>query len=1010
LYLWTPGPLTGSQVVVSPTVTTTYTVTGNIGLCTNSQTVTVNVLPTPTLTVSASSTLVCAAEAVTLNVSGAGSYTWNPGAFTNSVYIVNPLVSTVYTVTGSNSGSCAVTETIAVSVSPGPTITVAATNTSICAGNSVVITPSGASTFTLLPGLQTGGSFTVTPSSSATYTILGSDPVGCAGVATLQIIVNPIPSITITPSSNGICTGNTVTLTASGADTYTWLPTATTGSVFTDSPVVTTVYTVVGTSTAGCSSTATISIGVTPVPTLSAFSSSSLVCQSSSVTLSATGATNYTWNPGALNGGTVIVNPTVTTTYTVEGDNGGCSSSATVEIIVTPGPQDVTASSTGSITCFVFTVGLNGSTTSTNVAYLWDGPSSFTSNIQNPSPISVGGTYTLTVTDLNTGCAISATTAVISNTAVPDFTVTSSGDLGCNDFVTLSANSSASAGITYTWSGPATFTSASQSFTTNVAGEYTVSAFDISSGCVSTLTIAVNSNTDLPVFTATILPATCNGTVSNNDGTILVSGNGVRFDLVAGVSYTGSSTYNTATPIPTTGIISNTLVNPSVITLYTIRIYGSNGCFKDTTLNLIPVNCDNRVFGLTKAAGTPSLVNNLYQISYTVTAVNADISNNLTNVTLNENLNSTFPLPTTYTLTGAPVITSQGSSLTINPLFNGSTEISLTTPSLSILPPTKRDTIVFTVLIDPKGFFGPFVNSVIGFANDVNSLSVSDSSNDGFAWDPDADGNPTNNNIPTVVNLIPNSRIGIAKAAVVSPMLPDNTYDVTYIVTVKNFGNDTLKAVQVRDSLFAKTVPLPAQYTIKTAPSITGTLLTANTVFNGNSDINLLAGTDNLAPGASDTIRFTINIKTDTVTVFRNSATAFASNQFSTAIVRDTSQTGYNPDPNNDGNPNEMDPTVIVLPSSELIIPEVFTPNSDGKNDFFVIKGLNGRKVKMTVFNRWGNKVYENPEYDNTWDGYPNVKTMVIGNDKLPQGTYFLILEFQDKDKEVKTGYVVIQY
>ncbi len=1012
-YTWNPGPLTGSVVIVSPTLSTTYTVTGNVGPCSNTRTVTVTVSPVPTLAVSSSFTSACANTSNTLTASGALTYTWMPGASTGSSIVIAPLVSTTYSVTGANAAGCTTTSLITINVISGPTVSLSASNNTICSGNTTTITPSGASNYTLLPGALSGTIFTVTPSVTTTYTVFGENLNGCPGINTIQIVVVPIPTINISASSSGICIGNTVTLTASGASSYTWLPpVAAVTPTITDTPTITTTYSVVGSNSLGCTSSATITVTVTPLPIITALSSATLVCENSPLTLIAMGATNYTWMPGSLSGGTVVANPSVSTTYTVFGNNGGCNASATVQVNVTPGPQSVTASTTGSITCLVSNVGLLGNTTSTNVSYLWSGPSAFTSTLQSPTNVTVTGTYSLTVTDINTGCSITATTAVIANTTIPNFSVTSSGNLGCINTVTLFATSSTSAGITYTWSGPSSFTSAIQNPTINVAGDYTVSAFDFSSGCVNSLTISVISNTDVPAFTATILPATCNGTNTNNDGTILISGNGVKYDYVSGTSYTGTATYVTATNIPTTGIVTNTLTNPTGIEPYTLRIYGSNGCFKDTTLYLTPVNCNNTVFGLTKAAGTPSLVNNKYQITYTITLVNASLTDNLTNVALTENLSVTFPLPTSYSVISAPAITSMGSSLTINPLFDGNTDVNLTTAANSTLLANKRDTIVFTVEITPNGFFGPFVNSVIGTALDINSLTVADSSNDGFSWDPDADGSPTNNNIPTVVNLNPNSVLGVAKAGMLSEKLTDNTYDVTYIVTVKNFGNDTLSNVQVKDNLTI-TVPLPAQYSLKSGPIVTGTLLTANSSFNGASNTDLLvANLSKLAPGASDTIRFTINVSPDTVSVLVNSAFASATNQFTTT-VRDTSETGYNADPNGNGNPNETNesnPTIVKIPDTNFIIPEVFTPNGDGKNDFFVVKGLNGRKIKLIVFNRWGNKVFEQTEYDNTWDGTANVSSLVIGKNKLPVGTYYYVLEFLDGEDKAKTGFVVLQY
>jgi hypothetical protein len=94
--------------------------------------------------------------------------------------------------------------------------------------------------------------------------------------------------------------------------------------------------------------------------------------------------------------------------------------------------------------------------------------------------------------------------------------------------------------------------------------------------------------------------------LSSNDGTILVNGFSAldKYDLVQASTYTGTANYGTASSIPVSGVITNTLVNPSSPQDYTIRFFGNNGCFKDTTLTLTPVNdcAPSNVVGLTKAA------------------------------------------------------------------------------------------------------------------------------------------------------------------------------------------------------------------------------------------------------------------------------------------------------------------------------------------------------------------------------------------------------------------------
>ncbi len=91
-------------------------------------------------------------------------------------------------------------------------------------------------------------------------------------------------------------------------------------------------------------------------------------------------------------------------------------------------------------------------------------------------------------------------------------------------------------------------------------------------------------------------------------------------------------------------------------------------------------------------------------------------------------------------------------------------------------------------------------------------------------------------------------------------------------------------------------------------------------------------------------------------------------------------------------------------------VPELFTPNNDGKNDFFEIKGIsNYPQNKLSIYNRWGNLVYSIKGYNNQWDGHPNVTT-ITGNGKLPVGTYYVILELGDKDNTVYKGFVELQY
>jgi gliding motility-associated-like protein len=1012
-YTWFPGAITGGTIVVTPTVTTTYSVAAtNAFGCGAANLVTLNVTPNPTLIIGVPLVPICTGNNATLVAMGATNYTWLPGGSTTTILITPLTATTIFTLIGSN-GLCQSTQTVGLVPSPNPTIFATTSPTTICAGSNVTLTAAGATTYSWNPTALTGSNVVTTPTINTTYTVTGTDLNGCSGQSTVNVNVSPIPTLTATSSATSICVGTTVTLTANGSGTYTWNPTGLTSGTLTDTPTVTTTYTVSSSNAFGCIGTGSVTVVVNSVPSLTVSPLNTTVCSGYSTTLTAMGATNYTWLPSGNTTSTTVETPTINTTYTVMGANGVCSSSATVTIFVTPLPANLTATTSGSITCSAPTVTLTGSSTSTNVSYLWNGPFSYTSVAQNPT-VSIQGTYTFNVIDNATGCIASITLSVPTDSTIPTVTTAVSGSITCaTTSVTINAGAT-STNVSYAWTGPNSFTSSVQTFTSSQSGAFTVTVTDLNSTCSTTAIVTVGIHTNVAV-TASITPATCTGSVSNNDGTISVSNFTTtdKYDYVSGITYTGTATYLTATTIPTTGIITNTLANPTGTVAYTLRLFDAYGCFKDTMLILIPINCLSvNSLGIAKAVSAATLnLDGSYDITYKVVVKNYGLLP-LTDVTLTENLNNTFPLPATFTVTIAPLITSTGSSLTIDPLFDGNLQTSLTTGLTSTLNIGQSDTIVFGVKVIPNGFFGPFNNYVIGLASPSPSVYVSDSSNVGLDPDPDIDLDPTNNNIPTPLNLTPNIFFGITKKGEVGIKQTDKTYDITYTITIHNLGNDTLKNVTAKDSLFNNTVKYPASYTMKSGPVTTGSL-NANSLYNGNTDINLLApGQNVMAPGSVNTIIFTINVNTDTVTVFKNSA--FGNALSSTSItVSDTSNTGNNPDSNNNGvwnEPTDNVPTVLTIPNSDFFIPDGFTPNGDLKNDLFIIKGLPvGIDNVFTVYNRWGNKVYAKDNYDNTWNGTANVNG-TLGTEKLPQGTYYYILEFKGGDIKTTNGFLIIQY
>lgn len=214
----------------------------------------------PSLTLTPAFNQLCANTQLTLEVSGANTYTWNTSANSSSI-IVTPTANVSYTVSGTNTVGCTSTLVKSFTVNAQPTVAITGPSTNICAGTSVSLTAGGANSYTWSNN-STNTTIVVSPNSTSTYTVEGTDLNGCNNASTFSVVVAPSPSLNINSSSSILCLGSTATLTAGGADTYTW-NTVSNNSAIVVSPTVTTSYTVEGTTiSSGCSATATITLVV----------------------------------------------------------------------------------------------------------------------------------------------------------------------------------------------------------------------------------------------------------------------------------------------------------------------------------------------------------------------------------------------------------------------------------------------------------------------------------------------------------------------------------------------------------------------------------------------------------------------------------------------------------------------------------------------------------------------------------------------------------------------------
>jgi len=402
-FQWSTGPATAS-ITVNPTVTTTYTVTATTPGCTTQASVTVTVSPNPTVSISASANSICAGDSTTLTASGASSYLWNTGDADSSI-TVSPAITTTYTVTGTASG-CTGTANIIITVNPNLNVNISASANPICIGASTTLTAAGAASYSWGSGLGTANPITVLPDSTTAYTVNGTDINGCVGTAGITVTVNPNPTVSVSASVNPICAGNSTTLTASGATTYSWSNGLGSANPATATPASTTTYTVTGTDVNGCTGTANIIITVNPNMTITVTSTNAYCGQAGTATANVTGGLgNYTylWSNGQTT-------PTATHltqgSYSVTVSDSECSNTASVIVMETPGPIAEFSENPRILTLLDGPVSFIDNSTGSIVNWLWnfgDGSSGNGSVIQHQ--YSNIDTYhvTLIVTDVN-GC------------------------------------------------------------------------------------------------------------------------------------------------------------------------------------------------------------------------------------------------------------------------------------------------------------------------------------------------------------------------------------------------------------------------------------------------------------------------------------------------------------------------------------------------------------------------------------------------------------------------------
>ena len=795
----------------------------------------------PVASFSASDSTICINECISftdLSSSIPTSWSWHffgsstpTSSQQNPTNICYPTAGTfdVALVVSNTNGTDSVFMSNFITVNPLPTV-VASNDTTICNGSSATISASGASTYSWDNGLGAGQSHTVNPTTTTTYVVTGTDANGCQNTDNVIITVNPLPTV-VASNDTTICNGSSATISASGASTYSWDNGLGAGQSHTVNPTTTTTYVVTGTDANGCQNTDNVIITVNPLPTVVA-SNDTTICNGSSATISASGASSYTWDNGLGAGQSHTVNPTTTTTYVVTGtDANGCQNTDNVIVTVTNCGTAPTASfsASDSTICINECISFTDLSSSIPTSWSWHffGSSTPTSSQQNPTNI----------------CYPTA---------------------GTFDVALVATNSAGSDSI----------------FMSNF--------------------ITVNP---LPTVVASNDTTICNGSAAT-------------------ISASGASSYSWDNGL---GSGQSHTVNPTTTTTYVVTGTDANGC----------QNTDNVIITVTNCGTAPTAS---FSASDSTICINECISFT--------DLSSSIPTSWSWHFFGSSTPTSSQQNPT------------------NICYPTAGTFDVALVATNSAGSDSIFMSNFIT----VNPLPTVVASNDTTI----CNGSAATISASGASSYSWDNGLGAGQSHTVNP-----TTTTTYIVS----GTDA-NGCQNTDNVIV---------TVVSCGIPTANLNTTNTTICINDCVDFTDLSTNTptswlwffegASPATSTLQHPQGVCYDSTGVY--DVTLFVSNAFGADTIM-------------------MNNYIVVDSCLEIpvsfTIPNVFSPNNDGNNDVFFIESTGVTNLDMQIYNRWGMLMFETSDINATWNGRTSSGAI------CPEGTYFYIIKITTDKTETFKG------
>jgi gliding motility-associated-like protein len=834
-------------------------------------------------------------------------------------------------------------------------------------------------------------------------------------IDTINMTIDNIATAITTPDSL-LCIGQGTALTANtvnnhGALSWNWQPSGPNNAVNNIVPGSTQTYTVTVTDAWLCTATDQINVQVFPYPVVN-IGPNDTVCNGGPVLLNATTAGGtYLWNTSAS---TATINAATTGTYWVDVTTNGCTTRDSIILGISVSP---TITITGDDSLCIgqgTTLTANPSGGSPSYTFLWAGGLG-TSNTISPTP-SISTTYTVTVTE-GLGCTNTATKLV----HVFPYPIVNLGpnDTVCNGGpVLLNATT---AGGSYLWS-----TSASTATINAItSGTYWVDV--TTNGCTSRDSIILGISTT-PTITITGDDSLCIG-----QGTTLTANPSGGTPSYSFLWSGGLGTGNTISPTPASS------------TTYTVQVTESYGCTNTATklVNVFsyPVAalgpdsgiCNGVVPFVTLDAQNPGSAYT-WSTSASTQTINVNTSGTywvdvmLNGCTTRDSVMVTFSTNPTAGYTGNLVICNGQITTIVGNATGGTSPYTYTwslgptvSDSIALSPILTtnynviasdlggcKDTAFFTIIVNqypmvdigpdttgcfnsPITLFAPATTGTILWSTGANTNSISVPTGNTIWLDITENACTTRDS--AIISYYPIPLVNLGNDSVICA-IGNVLLDATNIYSTYLWSNSaTTPTINVTQTgLYSVDVTSCGvdYYDSITVVMDTFSVFLLNVVPNdcGSNNGSLLMG-DNSA------------YSTSYVWTSGSSATTPGLSNISdgTFVVNVTDSVGC----------KQTDTVIVVCNIPSIIITQLVTPNGDGKNDTWIIQGINNfPKARVTVFNRWGNEVYASTPYINDWDGKSN-SGMSLGNDYLPAGTYFYTVDVYGDGTEIKSGYLEFQ-